>query len=458
MILWFYTETYIENQNQRTLIRNLSSDIDILGNNLLKHFGGVIDSTSLIKNLTLNDARNISESSGRDFNVYFYDSLIVSSRPEMYQTELVSRYISSNAYLQLFILGKNFYYENATIGNFPYLVGYVPITSSYGKTIGVLSVPVIYKDSLTERDLAQSLAFIFGGYILVFFMILVIGYYLSKIISTPIRNLTNATRNIISGDLDTQIPITGQDEISELIISFNKMTTELKENQKELAKAEREAAWKEMARQVAHEIKNPLTPMKLSVQHLQRINKDKAENFNEIFNRVTKTLLEQIDTLTKIVSGFSHFAKMPDRNIGKCNIHEIITQAINLLKEEKAIDFEVKFCDNVKMIDGDSEELRRVFINIIRNSIQAINAKETKNGKISIATVCSGKQILIKIHDNGIGIPSDIIPKIFDVNFSTKKEGMGIGLKISRKTIRDFGGDIRISSIENQGTTVEITL
>ncbi len=348
--------------------------------------------------------------------------------------------------------------ENANIGNFPYLVGYVPITSSSGTIVGVLSVPVIYKDSLTERDLAQSLAFIFGGYILVFFLIVVLGYYLSKVISTPVRNLTDATRKIIFGDLETRIPVTGNDEISELITSFNKMTSELKENQKELAKAEREAAWKEMARQVAHEIKNPLTPMKLSVQHLQRMAKDKAPNFNEIFERVTKTLLEQIDTMTKIVSGFSHFAKMPERNIDKCDIHDIIIQAINLFKDEKAIDFEVKFCDNTKIIEGDKEELRRVFINLFRNSIQAINSKNIKHGKIIVSTIFEGKQFLIKINDNGTGIPDEIIPRLFDVNFSTKKDGMGIGLKISKKTIHDMGGDIRIQSVENEGTTVEITL
>ncbi len=458
IILWFYTENYIQNQNQKMLIRNISNDIDVLSNSLLRHFGGVIDSTTLINHFTLQDAKVFSENSGRDFNIYLGDSLIVSSRPEMYKTELVSRYISTEAYQQLYLYGKNFHFENATIGSFPYLVGYVPITSSQGKTIGILSVPVIFKDSLTERDLAQSLAFIFGGYILIFFVILTIGYYLSKIISTPIKNLTEATGKIISGNMETTIPVTGNDEIAELITSFNKMTHELKESQKELAKAEREAAWKEMARQVAHEIKNPLTPMKLSVQHLQRIVIDKAANFDEIFIRVSKTLLEQIDTLTKIVSGFSHFAKMPERVFANCDIHEIITQAINLFKEEKAIDFEVNFCDNAKVIEGDPEELRRVFINLIRNSIQAIHAGNVKNGKIKIETLLSGKNLIIRITDNGIGIKDENLSKIFDVNYSTKKDGMGLGLKISRKTIRDLGGDIKVFSSENEGAMIEITL
>jgi len=458
IILWFYTETYIKDQNQKQLIRTLSNDIDIIGNNLLRHFKGVIDSNSLIKNLSFNDARMISESSGRDFNIYLGDSLIISSRPELFKTELVNRYISSDAYINLYVYGKNFFYENANIGDFPYLVGYVPITSTNGKTIGTLSLPIMYKDTLIERDLAQSLAFIFGGYIIVLFIIVIVGYYLSKIISTPIKNLKDATSKIISGNLDTKIPVIGNDEISDLIISFNKMTEELKRSQLELAKAEREAAWKEMARQVAHEIKNPLTPMKLSIQHLQKVAKDKAENFDEVFNRVTKTLVEQIDTLSKIVSNFSNFAKMPDRNIDKCNIKDIILEAINLFKDEKYIDFETKFCDNIKVIEGDKEELRRVFINIIRNSIQAIHSKESKSGKITIETEYKENKQIIRIIDDGIGLNSDLIPKIFDENFSTKKDGMGIGLKISRKTIKDMGGEIYFKSEKNKGSIVEIVI
>jgi len=236
------------------------------------------------------------------------------------------------------------------------------------------------------------------------------------------------------------------------------MTEELKRSQLELAKAEREAAWKEMARQVAHEIKNPLTPMKLSIQHLQKVAKDKAENFDEVFNRVTKTLVEQIDTLSKIVSNFSNFAKMPDRNIDKCNIKDIILEAINLFKDEKYIDFETKFCDNIKVIEGDKEELRRVFINIIRNSIQAIHSKESKSGKITIETEYKENKQIIRIIDDGIGLNSDLIPKIFDENFSTKKDGMGIGLKISRKTIKDMGGEIYFKSEKNKGSIVEIVI
>jgi signal transduction histidine kinase len=458
LFLWFYTEFFIQNQNERNMIRTLSNNIDVISNNILRHFNGIIDSVGLVDNFSLSDAKNIFENSGHDFSLYLKDSLIVSSRPEIFKTELVSRYISSEAYYKLFLLGNSFYYETAKIGYFPYLVGYVPITNSVGKVIGVLSVPIIYKDSLMELELAQSLAFIFGGYILIFFIIFIFGYYISKLISTPIKVLTDATKKIIAGNLDINIPVKGKDEINELVKSFNKMTYELKESQKELAKAEREAGWKEIMRKVAHEIKNPLTPMKLSIQHLRKLAFDKAENFNEIFDRVTKTLLEQIDTIAKIASGFSVFAKMPERKIEKCDIHEVLLQAINLFQEEKLIDFEVSFCDINKKIDGDSDELRRVFINIIKNGLQAVHEKKILNGKISVVTEYDGKYVIIKITDNGKGIPEDLIDKVFELNFSTKQDGMGIGLNIARKTIRDFGGDIKIESLINEGTTVKIII
>jgi signal transduction histidine kinase len=458
VILWFYTENFITEQNTRTTIRQLNKDIDIVVDNLLRYFSGQIDSISLKSKLDLFEARKIADNTGRDFNIYLGDSMIISSSPEIYKTELVSKFISPLAYSNIILKNKNFFTENLSIGNFPYIVGYEPIVSKFDNVIGILSVPILYKNSITDKELAQSLAFIFGIYSIIVFLIVALGSYLSNKISLPIKNLTKATKQIRDGDLESKIPSSSKDEIGELITSFNEMRIRLKESQKEIARIERELAWKEMAKQVAHEIKNPLTPMKLSVQHLQQLFKDKTQNFENSFNRITKTLIEQIEALSNIASEFSNFAKMPRRIFQDCAINELIQNTVNLYKEEKNIDFDINFYDNIPTIKADSEELRRVFINIIRNSIQAINHKQPLKGKIEIQTLFQNNKIIIKIKDNGIGIPDKYKHKLFEPNFSTKSDGMGLGLAISKKTIEDLHGEINIFSEETKGTEVQIII
>jgi len=232
------------------------------------------------------------------------------------------------------------------------------------------------------------------------------------------------------------------------------MAKDLKLAQEEMIKANREAAWKEMAKQVAHEIKNPLTPIKLSIQHLRQAYRDNVDGFENILKQVTKTILEQIETLSHIASEFSFFARMPARKLEIVNVHENILEVINLFQHNNKVTFEKELYATEFIIKADEEELKRSFVNVIRNAIQAMN----EQGKIVISTSSDNGFIYIKINDTGPGIPIEIRDKIFEPNFSTKTDGMGLGLAIVKKTIGDLGGNIVIVSEVGRGTTVKISL
>jgi nitrogen fixation/metabolism regulation signal transduction histidine kinase len=232
------------------------------------------------------------------------------------------------------------------------------------------------------------------------------------------------------------------------------MVAELKKSREELRQGERERAWKEMAKQVAHEIKNPLTPMKLLVQHLRQAFKDKAANRETLVEEVTQTLTEQINTLARIASEFSNFARMPERMFERVDVHQLLREAIQLFSEVKGIEIQTKFCDIKLSLIADREELRRVCINIIRNAIQAMDER----GKIVVRTAVGGRRCMISFADNGPGIPPELQRRVFEPNFSTKTDGMGLGLAMARKVIEDLNGTISLESVVTKGTSVILTL
>jgi two-component system nitrogen regulation sensor histidine kinase NtrY len=218
-----------------------------------------------------------------------------------------------------------------------------------------------------------------------------------------------------------------------------------------LSRSERESAWREMAKQIAHEIKNPLTPMRLSVQHLLRSWKDNKENFDEYLEKVTRTLIEQIDNLSFIASEFSNFAKMPKAFNEEINIVEKIRSTLTLFANTENVDFIFEHESEHIMVYADKEQLSRVFINLLKNAIQAI--PDARQGKVGISLVLNGKMVRVSITDNGKGIPEELQNKLFTPSFTTKSSGMGLGLSIVKNIIESFGGNITFKTKVNHGTT-----
>jgi len=205
---------------------------------------------------------------------------------------------------------------------------------------------------------------------------------------------------------------------------------------------------------VAHEIKNPLTPMRLSIQHLRRTYLDGAEHFGEILDSVTKTVIEQIDTLSRIASEFSHFARMPRRNLDRLDAGEVIEEAVRLFSQESSVVFDIQVEEGMPEITADREELRRALINIIRNGIQAMDG----TGSILIRGSSDRGGVSLSVTDLGKGVAPEMIDKLFMPNFSTKTDGMGLGLAIVKKTIEDLHGTVTLKSEVGKGTTVFVWL
>jgi nitrogen fixation/metabolism regulation signal transduction histidine kinase len=266
--------------------------------------------------------------------------------------------------------------------------------------------------------------------------------------------LLQATRDIAAGDLGRQVHAEGPAEFTELMASFNLMTLRLRRSTEELATAQRDLAWKEMARQVAHEIRNPLTPMKLAAQHLQRAWRDGAENIGGIIERLTATIIDQVDTLSRISDEFARFARMPRRTVEAVDIAVVLEESVRLFRHHEHATITLRVEAALPSVDADREELGRAVTNILRNAVQALRER----GTIHIEAAATSGTVAVRITDDGVGIPEELLGRIFEPNFSTRTEGMGLGLAIVRTIVRDTGGDVTIESAPGKGTVVTLLL
>jgi len=258
------------------------------------------------------------------------------------------------------------------------------------------------------------------------------------------------------GKSNEKIDWAGEDEIGHLVEEYNHMVDQMAIKADLLAKSERESAWREMAKQVAHEIKNPLTPMKLSVQYLLRSWNEKDPDWEDRLNRFSATLIQQIDTLSDIATAFSDFAKMPKSSNEKIELNETITHAIALYADYENLQINFKNTDNRYYIYADQQQLLRVFNNLIKNAIQAFELNQ--NGFIDIDVIEKEYQFEIHFRDNGSGIPEDKKALIFVPNFTTKTKGTGLGLAMVKNIIISMNGSIDFVSEVGKGTKFTIVL
>lgn len=400
--------------------------------------------------LTLQEvADKISSSTGIPLLLYYDDALVFHSFQSLvksgfypgrlpypvYQRLVVKMEDHFFSKEQLYGVDHHVYYKKFKLNGRPVIMA---VSDAFAPVAGVLN-PL-------EFDI-----FLFALFSILMLSLLMINSFLARNISAPILRLTKAVRRIAGGDYDVRIQHPSQDEIGELMQNINQMSESLKQNQMEMASFERENAWKEMARQVAHEIKNPLTPMKLNVQHLISASRDKKPGFDEMLVKILGSINNQIDTLSQIASEFSVLAKMPGFKIRGIVIHDIIEDVARLYQEE-SVTIQVTAGKDIPAGCGDESHFRRVLINLIRNAAQA-NAN-----LITIRTGNDGNQIQIHFCDNGEGINPEYAAKLFHASFSTKDGGMGIGLKLAKQYFDAIGGSIRLVSSEPGKTLFEMTV
>jgi len=330
------------------------------------------------------------------------------------------------------------------------------IKNDHGENVAIINIPYDYEHMPNKDDIGPFLTTLMEVYLLLLIGASLIAYFLSNYITKSLRLVGEKIKAVDINKKNDPIIWKGNDEIGVLVTQYNKMILELEKSADELAKSQREFAWREMAKQVAHEIKNPLTPMKLSVQHLERSLNANDPDFEEKRSHFTKKMIQQIETLTTIANEFSNFAKMPRAQMDKMDLISVLESTLELFSEIDHIDisFESKF-KNAE-IKGDNEQLTRVFNNLIKNAIQSI--PDEKKGSINIEVTETVCDFIVLISDNGTGISDELLDKIFVPNFTTKSTGTGLGLAMVKQIITGHNGTITFSTKVDEGTTFKVAI
>jgi nitrogen fixation/metabolism regulation signal transduction histidine kinase len=289
----------------------------------------------------------------------------------------------------------------------------------------------------------------------IFILLIVISVFISYLVSSwlirPLQKIRASFAKVEFGKQNTYIEYEANDEIGDLVKEYNKKLNELEIAAKKIVQSEKESAWREMAKQVAHEIKNPLTPMKLSLQHLQRTFNPEDPKSGEKLQKVSASLIEQIDTLTNIANAFSNFARLPKANMAELDLGNLITSVAHLFDAESKIHLEI---DSDYIVQADKDLITRVFNNLITNSIQA--SYETSKPEIVIHVKKDAASIIVSIKDNGHGISEEQQTKIFEPYFTTKSTGTGLGLAMVKRILENHNATIQIKESSSKGTTMEI--
>jgi len=392
-----------------------------------------------------------------DINLYDTTGLLIStSRPEVIDQGLISNIMDPHAFNTIHFQKKSSLIHEENINKLNYLSAYVPFRNNKNEVFVYLNLPYFAKQNELEKELSSFFTALINSYALLFLISVIIAIVFANYISEPVRLIKEKIGALQFGKTNELIEWQSNDEIGALVKEYNQKVLELENSADLLAKSERESAWREMAKQVAHEIKNPLTPMKLSIQHLERSIADQPDDINERIKRTAKTLIDQIDTLTNIANEFSNFAKMPKAKQQQIDLIEIIETSIDLY-QDKNVTFKFKNQCNGKMeVLADKDQMNRVLSNLIKNAIQAI--PEDTEGIIEINTSTTDSTFIVEITDNGNGIPEEKQSQIFEPNFTTKTNGMGLGLAMVKNIIENADGTISFTTQENVGTSFFIEL
>ena len=395
------------------------------------------------------DLHDLAYDMNQDIHVYSLSGeLLASSSPALFEKGLLSRRMAPEA----------FFTEEHTavcyeqLGTQRYLVSYVPFHNGSFVTIGYIAVPSFLSEQTRNAELDALMARLLPPYLIVLVLALFFSYWAAQSISAPISMLNEKMRHFEIGSKNNHIDYPYHDELGALVERYNLLIDRVEESAEKLANAEREGAWRTMARQIAHEINNPLTPMKLSVQKLQL--KRGTEQFDAYFDKTTRMLISEIDNLAHIAQSFSAFAKQPEVVTTEVDIAAKLSNVITLQRaNDEQIPVRYVGPDTGVMALADQDQISQVFVNIIKNAIQA----SPEDIIVVLNAMYSEREVQISIYDNGPGIPEDLREKIFRPNFTTKSNGNGLGLAISKHIVEGSGGHITFDT-SDKGTTFYITL
>ena len=399
----------------------------------------------------------VSDIHGVDVNVYDLEGdLQVSSEANVYTKGVLSKKIDPTAFYHLDRLRQVQHSQEEKIGNFSYLSIYSPVRDDEGKVYAYINIPYFTSRPELRQEISNFLVTIINLNAFIFLIAGLIALFITNRITNSFSIISDKMREVNLGQMNEQITWNRNDEIGELVLEYNKMVDKLGESAMALAKSEREGAWREMARQVAHEIKNPLTPMKLSIQYLQKAINNNQPNVKELSSSVANTLVEQIDHLSKIAADFSQFANIGITQVELLDLHDVISSLKDLYQPNQQVDMVWYPVNDRIMVNADKTQMNRLFTNLFTNAVEA--CKDNANCKIEINEKREADKIIISIKDNGEGIPVETQQRIFIPNFTTKSSGTGLGLAMCKGIVEQAKGRIWFETEEARGTIFYVEL
>lgn len=400
-----------------------------------------------------NRITEISQYARADINLFNNNGrLIATNQRLIFDNELLAPFINPQAMANIIESGvkEELYTERVGSLALSYKSTYFGIRSNENnELLGVLSMPFFDSEEQLKAEQRDILSNILNSFTFIFVIFVVLSFLASRILTYPFKFLTEKIRRTTLSNLNEPLVWPADDEIGLMVGEYNKMLANLEKSKKALALSEKESAWREMAQQVAHEIKNPLTPMKLKLQHLKRV-LSSAPNMENDFNKPIDNLLSQVETLSDIATSFSSFAKMPMPRSERINLVEVLKKSVRLFHEDK-IEIQANIPKNPVWVMADDQLLGRIFNNLILNAAQAMPEGEVC--QLEVELIVTHNKARITFADNGQGIPEEISEKIFIPKFSTKAEGSGIGLAIAKRGVEHAGGSIWFESAIEEGTT-----
>ncbi|MBQ1754536.1 MAG: GHKL domain-containing protein, partial [Bacteroidales bacterium] len=381
--------------------------------------------------------------------------------PELFDQFLVGKRMNNRAFRQIVKERQLRFVDMENIAGIRFYDIYEPVFNGDGTMVAIASVPHFIRSRDVADATASTISAVINIYLLLLIAAIALGAIISNSISRPLVEIRDRIGSLaLTGNRRIRYRNT-KDELGVLISSYNKMVEDLEESTRQLAQNEREQAWKEMARQIAHEIKNPLTPMKLSIQYLMKMKEAGVPGWEEKLESVSKSLLEQIDTLSQTATEFSSFARFFSEEITRVDLDELIAEQKEFFDNRE--DVQIEYCREgagEAAVDARRSQLGRVFVNLITNAIQAIDSAGQAAGRvrISLSPAQEGKAWQIDVEDNGPGVSEEDLSKLFKPNFTTKKTGTGLGLAICRSIIEQSQGTIAYSRSDLGGARFTIVL
>ncbi|MBN1898351.1 MAG: HAMP domain-containing protein [Spirochaetes bacterium] len=463
---------------------NLISEFQEKYKQEMKHYLKIISSDKMVRYSIIfqSDSKMYQKGVAALCRKYMIDSIFVFNKDKAimveYQSILILKKIFEKDVFNEALSEKETV-KLITEGENEYIAGFSPVHNELKNVIGVLAIAKMlpkdfsskankiasslqaYKQiELYKKPLVKGITTVTVITVGLFIILIAItaSYFIAKGITEPIKVLLDGTRNIARGNLDFEIKYNAKDEIKLLINAFNQMTRDLKASKQALFHAQRIAAWRDIARKIAHEIKNPLTPIKLSAERL--LKKADSKDFKKILNKSVKTISKEVDTLKTLVTEFSEFARMPHLKLSVENLNHIIIETLFMFEAVPHIEITTDLEKELPLLSLDKQKIKEVIVNIINNSITALEKQKEAHVNIKTWTKSNvfGRFIYLEVSDNGPGMDKQVMEKVFDPYFTTRKEGTGLGLSIVEKIVTEHHGKVRCESEPGKGTKIIIEL